>query len=74
MHHPPGDCPTVMEDVPPSPIRRVAQVQQQVEQVIQQELDTLHVQRHRIQSIRVFRLAGRAILPILSVWEVSANF
>ena len=43
MLHPPGDCPTVMEDVPPSPIRRVAQVQQQVEQAIQQELDTLHV-------------------------------
>jgi hypothetical protein len=42
MQHPPGDCPTVM-DIPPSPIRRVAQVQQQVEQAIEQELDTLHV-------------------------------
>ena len=41
--HPTGDCPTALEDTTPSPIRRVAQVQQQVEQVIQQELDTLHV-------------------------------
>ena len=39
----PGDCPTAVEDAIPSPIRRVAQVQQQVEQVIQQELDSFHV-------------------------------
>ena len=31
------------DDLPSSPIRRVAQVQQQVEQAIQQELDTIHV-------------------------------
>ena len=41
--HPPGDCPAAIEDVTPSPIRRVVQVQQQVEHAIQQELDTLHV-------------------------------
>jgi hypothetical protein len=43
IQHPAGDCPTAVEDATPSPIRRVAQVQQQVEQVIQRELDTLHV-------------------------------
>jgi hypothetical protein len=40
-HHPIGDCPAAIED--PSPIRRIVQVQQQVEQVIQQELDTFQV-------------------------------
>jgi hypothetical protein len=43
IQHPAGDCPTAVEGATPSPIRRVAQVQQQVEQVIQRELDTLHV-------------------------------